>query len=250
MAYKVTCSFNGKRIAYGKQVVNRKAAEKAAEEMAEAIRSSGFKGEIEKYAYPVGGPSTMNVKDIAWDFRTWRASMTDETEYRVWFYDKKKDIPYSATISFYYRDNGKKDYCAVIQGRVAEEIRGWWMTRTFLHTTGTFTNPETVISNVGKVIAKLGGPMTYISMDEYGDWSDRHPIQKKRRVGSDWGIYVIGRKTSEKGWLDMVYGSILERNAYASRFNSREEAQKQADKLSQRAPEYKFEVRQLGKLDQ
>ena len=190
------------------------------------------------------------VKHIKWNIIRYRASMCDMAEYTAWMYSKKDDVPYSLRISFYYRDNGVREYTAIIQGKVAEEIRGWWMINTFLHSQGTFTDPDKVIANVEKFVSTKLGSLSYITIDDYHDWADNHPIQKKRRVGSDWGIYVTSRTTSEKGWFDKVYGSLVEKNRMASRFVSKADAQKLADNLAKNNPGWRFEVRQMGKLDQ
>lgn len=190
------------------------------------------------------------VKHIKWFVNRYRASMCDMAEYTAWMYSKKDDIPYSLKISFYYRDNGVREYTAIIQGKVAEEIRGWWMINTFLHSQGTFTDPDKVVASVEKFVGTKLGSLSYITIDEYYDWADNHPIQKKRRIGSDWGVFITSRTSSERGWYDKVFKTIYVKNTYATRFASKEDAQKTADKLAKNNPGWIFEVRQMGKLDQ
>lgn len=186
---------------------------------------------------------------VKWTERSWRASMTDVTEYNAYFYDKTKNIPYHAEVSIDKRDSGITEYTCTIQGRVAEEIRGWWMTKTFFRTSGTTRTPKKVVENMNKVISTLGSGFVNISMEDYTDWSDNHPIKKHRRVGSDWGIYATSRTSSEKGWFDKVYGTIYAKNSYATRYPTQADAKKDADKLAKNNPGWKFEVKQMGKTE-
>ena len=185
---------------------------------------------------------------VKWTKYEWRASMTDVTEYRADFYDSKKNIPYEATVDINKRDSGVTDYTIVIQGRVAEPIRGWWMINTYFHKQGTTKSPKTVLDTANKAIAKLGTGFKNITYDEYSNWSDLHPIQKQRRKTTDWGIYGYA-PDGTKGWLDMVYGALLPRNGYASRWDTQADAKAVATKLNRENPGWKCEVKQMGKVE-
>ena len=185
---------------------------------------------------------------VKWTKHEWRASMTDVTEYRADFYDSKKNIPYEATVSINKRDSGVTDYTIVIQGRVAEPIRGWWMVNTYFHKQGTTNSPKTVLDTANKAIAKLGTGLKNITYEEYFDWDKNHPIQKQRRNPTDWGIYAYA-PDGVNGWLDMVYGTLLPRNGYASRWDTQAEAKAMATKLTKANPGWKFEVMQMGRVE-
>lgn len=188
-------------------------------------------------------------KTYKWDVRSWRASMTDVTEYRVWLYNKNTDIPYFVRLTFYDRDSGKKEYQAVIQGKVADDVRAWWHINTFYIKEGTFKSIKSVVTATENAITKLGKSLTYISMSDYSDWNENHPITKKRRLANDYGIFATNKSTSYKGWFDKVYGEIYEKNKYATRYTSEAEAKKDAEKLAKNNPGWKFEVKKMGKLD-
>lgn len=173
--------------------------------------------------------------------------MTDVTEYRADFYDPKKNMPYEATVTINKRDSGSTDYRIIIQGRRAEPIRGWWMIGTYYFKEGTTKSHSPVMTTANKAIAKLGTGLKNITYDEYFDWDKNHPITKRRRVPTDWGIYGHA-PNGEKGWLDMVYGSLLPRNGFASRWDTEKDAKAQATKLTKSNPGWKFEVKQMGKL--
>ncbi|MBQ1293601.1 MAG: hypothetical protein IIY21_06155 [Clostridiales bacterium] len=192
---------------------------------------------------------TIKGKNCTWTFHSYRASMTDVYEYRTELYDKKKNIPYEVHVTVYKRDSGVRDYTIIVQGRVAEEIRGWWMVRTFFHEQGETKTIKSVVEKAEKVIASLGKGLVQISYNEYFDWADNHPIKKHRRVGADWGIYAESKTTSEKGWFDKVYMTIYPKNRFASRFATREEAMVLAKDLAKNNKGWTFEVKQIGKLD-
>lgn len=163
------------------------------------------------------------------------------------FYDKKKNIPYRALVE------GRKDgsvfkYRVTIQGKVAEPIRGWWMTTTYFNKSNSTKSKAYPFTIAEKAIEKLGKAFTEITDDEYDDWSDLHPIQKQRRKTTDWGIYGHAPDGLE-GWLDMVYGTLLPRNGYASRWGTQAEAKAMATKLTKTNPGWKFEVKQMGKVE-
>ena len=184
-----------------------------------------------------------------WEKRSYRASMTDMTEYRMWLYNKAKNMPYSIEVEFYKRDSGAKEYGVTIQGLESDSTRGFWVTRTFYSDHGTYTTQKEIIAKVESVIRKVGTGMTHITYNEWFDWREDHPIKKHRRVGSDWGIYATNKNTSESGWFDKVYGSLTKTNKYATRYSSKEDAQKMAANLNKNNPMWKFEVKQMGKLD-
>jgi len=186
---------------------------------------------------------------IKWNVRKWRASMTDAEEYTAYLWDKKLNIPFSITVDFNYRDNGSKDYTAIIQYMKADDIRAWWQINTAYHASDKFTEPKKILADVEDTFNKFGKDAVHITYDEYFDWKENHPIQKHRRVGSDWGIYITSKTTSEKGWYDKVYGSIAKTNKYASRWSTEAEANAVAQNLAKNNTGFVFEVRQMGKLD-
>lgn len=163
------------------------------------------------------------------------------------FYDKKKDIPYYVLVEGRKNDS-TYNYRISIQGKVAEPIRGWWMTNTYYRKTGTTKSKSYPFTIADKEIEKLGKGFTDITWDDYSDWSDNHPIKKQRRNPSDWGIYGYA-PDGTKGWLDMVYGTLVPRNGFASRWSTQAEAKATATKLTKTNPGWKFEVRQMGKVE-
>lgn len=184
-----------------------------------------------------------------WKTRKWRASMTDMTESTAHVVDKATGKPYSAKVSFYERDNGKREYTIIIQFLEPDEVMGTWMTRTGFHDQGEYKDPKTVMAKAKNALGKIvkdGSPITY---DDYFDWREKHPIMKHRRLASDYGIYITSADKSNKGWFDRRYGTIVQTNKYATRYPTKEAAQEEASKLSRNNTGFTFTVKQMGKLD-
>ena len=188
------------------------------------------------------------VSMVKWQTRSWRASMTDVTEHSAWLYNKTKNVPIQARVIINKRDSGVTDYTTIIQGMTEDDTRGWWMTKTLYSDQGTTKMPSKVIENAEKVLRTLG-PLTSITYDDYFDWKENHPIKKHRRVANDWGVYASSRTTAEKGWFDGAYQTISKTNKYATRYGTQAEAKKIADMLTKNNPGWKFEAKQMGKLD-
>jgi len=187
---------------------------------------------------------------IPWDVHEWRASMCDVIEYRVSCINPRLQQPYQLTFTVYNRDNGQTDFTAIAQTKVPDDIRGWWHTETVYYDNGITKNwPEKLADMEGWLFRTLEAP-EYISYDDYFDWADNHPIKKVRRMSSDYGIYVIPRDGSPSGWFDQAYGSITPKNSYAIRFKDPNEARATADRLGRANKDFKFEVRQMGPLDE
>jgi len=187
------------------------------------------------------------TKSGKWEILKWPGE--DDAEYRTHMVDKATGKPYEATIKFFYRKNGKKDYDAVIQFMSPDEVRGCWYFSTGFYDQGEFTDVKSVIAKVDKALAKLVKNPSRISYEDYFDWEDNHPILKHRRLASDYGIYIVSADRTAKGWFDRRFGTIAQTNKYATRYPSKEAAQEEAAKLAKGNPKFTFSVKQMGKLD-
>ena len=160
----------------------------------------------------------------------------------------KNGQPYAVHVEAERRGSGIH-YDLDIRTKTEEPLRGWWLTQTLLDDSGLCKSLDYPFDYVERWVYKnIGTDLTSISWTEYNDWSDNHPIKKQRRNPGDWCIF--GRAPNgDVGWVDLVYGSLLERNGYASRGADKSEAQRVCDKLNDENRGWSFVVKKAGKVE-